>query len=98
MAARHPYHKEFIGRVRAARETRYPNQTAIACVLDIPQGKYKQYEVRSLMPLELIPRFAKACGVTVGWLVDGEGPGPKWEPYVHKPKKRNKLAKRRKVA
>lgn len=66
----------FIGRVRAAREARYPTQKPICVILGIEQGTYKQYETRTVLPHRFIPKFCAACGVSLEWLLTGEGDGP----------------------
>lgn len=70
----------FIGRVRAAREARFPTQKPICIILGIDQGTYKQYESRTVLPHRFIPKFCAACGVTLDWLLTGEGSGPNAVP------------------
>jgi hypothetical protein len=92
----------FIGRVRAAREARFPTQKPICTILGIDQGTYKQYESRTVLPHRFIPKFCAACGVTLDWLLTGEGAGPNAVPIfppdrrvVHKTVNR---PQRRKIA
>jgi hypothetical protein len=92
------YKAGFLGRVKAARELRYSTQEEIAEVLGMPQPKYSKYETRSLMPHQLLPRFCKACGVTMEWLIAGKGAGPAWKPREEEPKPRQKSVKRRRAA
>lgn len=92
------YRSEFLARVRAARATRFDTQDDIAAVLGLKQSLYSKYEVRSLMPHRLIPRFCKACGITTDWLFTGKGAGPAWSAVspVDKPqRKRIKRVSRR---
>lgn len=79
----------FIGRVRAAREARFNTQGPMLTILDLPQGTYKQYETRTPLPYRYIPKFCAACGVSIEWLLTGEGEGPKVIPL---PPKRNRVA------
>lgn len=73
---------EFIGRVRAARERNFDNQTRFAeNVMGMRQDRWKRYEIDTLLPHELIPRFCDVCAVTFDWLVAGRGKGPAWQPY-----------------
>lgn len=67
----------FIRRVRLAREARYPTQKPMLTILEVEQGTYKQYETRTPMPHRLIPKFCAATGVSIEWLLTGEGEGPK---------------------
>jgi DNA-binding transcriptional regulator YiaG len=70
------YKQQFIKRVRQARDGRGLKQHEIAEVLQIDQGKYKQYETRSLLPHYLVPRFCTVCAVDIGWLFTGRGRAP----------------------
>jgi hypothetical protein len=69
----------FIGRVKAAREQRF-KQKDICILLGIDQGTYKQYESRSMLPHRFIPKFCTATGVSLDWLLTGDGVGPKYVP------------------
>jgi hypothetical protein len=66
----------FIGRVRAAREARFPTQKPMLTILGIDQGTYKQYETRTPLPYRFVPKFCAATGVSLEWLLTGEGQGP----------------------
>lgn len=66
----------FISRTRAAREARFDTQGPMLTILGVPQGTYKQYETRTPLPYRFIPKFCAACGVTMEWLLTGEGRGP----------------------
>ncbi len=59
---------EFIARTRQARIARGYSQEQMAALLDMAQGTYKQYESRSLLPHDLVPRFCLLCGVDERWL------------------------------
>jgi transcriptional regulator with XRE-family HTH domain len=88
----------FIGRVRSARMARYPTQKPICVILGLDQGTYKQYEKRSPLPHRYIPKFCAACGVSLEWLLTGEGQGPAVEP-LPAPRKRTVVkATKRKAA
>jgi len=65
----------FIQRVKAAREARFSTQAPILTILGIPQGQYKHYEKRTPLPHRFIPKFCAATGVSVEWLLTGEGKG-----------------------
>ena len=58
----------FIARTKQARIARGYSQEQMAALLDMPQGTYKQYESRSLLPHDLIPRFSLLCGLDANWL------------------------------
>ena len=62
------YRKAFMERTKKAREDRGLTQVELAELLGIDQGKYKQYETRSLLPHSLVHRFCIACQVDEGWL------------------------------
>lgn len=62
---------EFTARVKKARQLAGYTQQQMADFLDIDQGTYKQYEGRSYMPHDLVPRFALLCRVDAGWLFTG---------------------------
>ena len=70
------YHDEFLRRVREARNAVGYTQIEISDLLGIPQDKYKQYETRSMMPHELIPRFCLATRISTEWLLTGRGDHP----------------------
>lgn len=88
----------FIGRVRAAREARFPTQKPICVLLDVAQGTYKHWEKRSELPHKLIPKFCAACGVSMEWLLTGEGDGPVVAEIPRDIPKRIHKARRRKAA
>lgn len=77
----------FIGRVRAARESRYHTQKPMLTILGLDQGTYKQYERRTPLPWRFIPKFCAACGISIEWLLTGEGDGPKVVPLPPKRKR-----------
>jgi transcriptional regulator with XRE-family HTH domain len=81
----------FIGRVRAARMARYETQKPMLVILGLDQGTYKQYETRSPLPHRYLPKFCAATGVTLEWLLTGEGAGPMTIPL---PEKRKRTIKR----
>lgn len=72
----------FVRRVRMAREARFATQGPMLILLEIDQGTYKQYESRTPLPHRYIPKFCAATGVSMEWLLTGEGSGgPKTEEY-----------------
>lgn len=89
---------DFIGRVRAARRLRFETQEGICEALDMDQPTYSKYETRTVLPIALIKRFCKVCGVQPLWLMFNDGPGPKWEAYYPPKKTRRKAQKRRRAA
>lgn len=91
------YKAAFLGRVRAARKSRFKAQEDLCEVLGLAQPKYGKYEVRSLMPHSLVPRFCLACGVSTDWLFGLKGAaGPAWEPVYAVPKPRKAPRRARK--
>lgn len=92
------YKAGFLGRVKAAREARFKAQEDLCVVLGIKQSLYSKYEVRSLMPHRLIPRFCMACTVTTEWLFTSKGAGPTWKPVYPSPQPRKKPRSRSRAA
>jgi hypothetical protein len=88
----------FIGRVRAARMARYPTQKPMLTILGVDQGTYKQYEKRTPLPHRYIPKFCAATGVSMEWLLTGEGQGPAVEPLPAPRKRAVVKATKRKAA
>ena len=66
-----PFKKAMIARTKAVRERLGITQAAFAGILEIPQDKYKQYETRTLLPHNLIPKFCFVGHVTIYWLLTG---------------------------
>jgi DNA-binding XRE family transcriptional regulator len=74
------YKNDFIARVAWARKARGYTQQQLADLLDIDQGTYKQYETRSFLAHDLVPRFCLLCGVDPSWLFTGIGRVPMAAP------------------
>lgn len=74
--AKSAYKARFIARVRWARAARSMTQAEMAELLGIKQDKYKQYETRSYLPHDLVPRFILAAGIDWAWLFTEKGRGP----------------------
>ena len=89
----------FIKRVKAARVARYPDgQKPILTILELEQGTYKQYESRTPLPWRFIPKFCAATGVSLEWLLTGEGKGPRVEEFAPKVERRSKARKTSRAA
>jgi hypothetical protein len=73
MASSTDYRAAFLSRTKAARVNAGFTQEQIARALDMPQDKYKTYEVRSLLPHSLIERFCLITRVDPLWLLTGSG-------------------------
>jgi hypothetical protein len=87
----------FITRVKAARMSRFDTQGPMLTILGIDQGRYKQYETRTPLPHRFLPKFCAATGVSLDWLLTGEGQGPRVEQYIrHVPKRAARVKKRQK--
>jgi hypothetical protein len=84
----------FIRRTREAREARFSSQSPILVILDLEQGTYKQYETRTPLPYRYIPKFCAATGVSIEWLLTGEGQGPEIRTHAEplRPKKRSRAS------
>lgn len=70
------FKKAFTARVRSARINAGYTQAELGVLLGLgtpqdAQGRYKQYEGRSLLPHALIPAFCLATGATYEWLFTG---------------------------
>ncbi len=88
----------FIGRVKLARLARFPKQGPMLTILGLDQGTYKQYESRTPLPHRYLPKFCAATGVTLEWLLTGEGKGPEAAEVAPKAESRPRAAKRRRAA
>lgn len=85
----------FIRRTKLAREARFPTQNPMLTILGVEQGTYKQYETRTPLPHRFIPKFCAATGVSLEWLLTGEGKGPAITPILQPaPKSAPRAAKR----
>jgi len=65
--------REFIARVKAAREDLY-SQLEMARLLRLPLDTYKQYESNALLPHHLLLRFCLATGTDPFVLLGGHRP------------------------
>lgn len=92
------YKAGFLGRVKAAREQKFANQTEIAVAMGMTQAVWSKYESRSFLPYWLVDRFCLVCGVSPVWLITARGAGPKWEPVYPSGKTRKRARKPRKAA
>jgi hypothetical protein len=89
----------FIRRVKMARLARFPEgQRPILTILELEQGTYKQYETRTPLPWRFIPKFCAATGVSLEWLLTGEGKGPEAAEVTPKAEKRSRAIKRGRAA
>lgn len=89
----------FIRRTRQAREARYGSQRPMLTILGVDQGTYKQYETRTPLPHRHIPKFCAATGVSLEWLLTGEGKGgPVAVEYPKEVPKRARKPQRRRAA
>lgn len=70
------FEASFRARVAAARRAAGKTQEEMATLLNMRQGRYKQYETRSLLPHFYVERFCLATSVTSHWLMTGKGSGP----------------------
>lgn len=69
--------REFRKRIIEARGGR--KQAVMAELLGILTNTYGKYEAesrKSVMPVRLLPRFAKICGVDLVELIEGSAKGP----------------------
>lgn len=89
------YRISFIARVKAVREAMPPvdgkdkfTQEDMAMLLGIDQGKYKQYEKRSLMPHDLLVEFCKLTEQHPWFMLTGQsgalspGAAPRHSPTL----------------
>lgn len=88
----------FIRRTKLAREARFPTQNPMLVILGVEQGTYKQYETRTPLPHRFIPKFCAATGVSLEWLLTGEGRGPAVTPIPQSVPKRATKRHRRTAA
>jgi ribosome-binding protein aMBF1 (putative translation factor) len=65
------FRRDFLKRVRQARETTGWNQREMAEALGIPLKNYESYETRTLMPHHLIARFCLLTHISIHYLFTG---------------------------
>jgi ribosome-binding protein aMBF1 (putative translation factor) len=65
------FRRDFLMRVRQARETTGWNQRQMAEALGIPLKNYESYETRTLMPHHLIARFCLLAHISIHYLFTG---------------------------
>lgn len=82
------YKDAFFERTKKAREDAGFSQPDMAKILQIKQGQYKQYEVRTLLPHRYIEIFCTATKVSVQWLFTGVEPSPSTSSRGNKKKSR----------
>lgn len=70
------WREEFRQRLIDARGNR--TQAVMAELLGIRTNTYGKYEGgrKSMMPVRLLPRFAKICGVSLEYLIEGDKSAP----------------------
>lgn len=69
------YREAFIRRLRVIREAADYTQEEFAAKLGISQGRYKQYETRSLPPLHLVPEICRITGHDPWFVLTGQPEG-----------------------
>jgi hypothetical protein len=73
------YELGFLARTWAARESKDLSQDKFGEQLGgFSQDHYKQYEIRGMLPHELIPKFLELTGVSYDYLFTGRAAGPAW--------------------
>jgi transcriptional regulator with XRE-family HTH domain len=84
------WREEFRQRIIAARGKR--TQAVMADLLGLKTNTYGKYEGRgSMMPVRLLPRFAKICAVSLDELIEGpakQAAKPATSPPVAHPQRR----------
>lgn len=75
------FEMRFLARTFAARKLVSDSQADFAAQLEegMEQDHYKQFEVRSKLPHELIDQFLSLTKVSYEWLFTGRGKGPAWQ-------------------
>jgi hypothetical protein len=93
------YDLEFLARTWAAREAIGKTQADFANLLGgLSQDHYKQYEVRSPLPHELIASFLELTKVSYDYLFTGRAEGPAWRDRYKVLLERQEKPKRAKKA
>ncbi len=62
------YKEGFISRTKSARENSTLTQREMAEALQIDQGKYKQYEIRTPLPHRFVKPFCINARIKLDWL------------------------------
>jgi hypothetical protein len=64
-------------RVKESREAAgFKTQREMATALGIERDKYKQYEIRTPLPVELWEEFSRLTGAEIYWLATGKHKAP----------------------
>lgn len=66
------FHADFLARIKTLREERGLTQAEMATALGILLEAYKKYEQRSLLPHNLVERFALIVGKDVNYVMTGK--------------------------
>jgi transcriptional regulator with XRE-family HTH domain len=67
-------------RIRNIREAMGWTQQEMASALGIPLETYRKYELRSMMPLHVILRFAQITHHSLDYIISGQYQSPIAEP------------------
>ena len=62
------FKRAFTAQIKAAREAKGLKQDQMGRLIGLSQGSYKQYEGRTLMPHELLPKFCHEAGIDIAQL------------------------------
>lgn len=93
------YDLRFLARTFAAREAANMTQEQMGAKLGgLPQDTYKQYEIRSTLPHELIDPFLSLTKVSYEYLFTGHVEGPAWRDRYARLVEKQKASKKAKKA
>lgn len=94
------YDLRFLARTFAAREAAKMTQEQMGMKLGgLPQDTYKQYEVRSPLPHDLVDPFLALTKVSYEYLFTGHADGPAWrERYLHLVEKQSAVKRPKRAA
>jgi DNA-binding XRE family transcriptional regulator len=84
------FKEQFARRVRWARLAHGTTQAELADLLGMAQDTYKQYETRSYLPHDVVPKFCKITKVDPTWLYTGKGVAPAGAEPTEEPARRGR--------
>lgn len=76
------YKKDFIARIKYAREASGMTQDEIADLFQMRQDTWSKYETRTPLPHIFIPKFCSIVRCDIYWLLTGKGTAPERAPNL----------------
>lgn len=80
------WRREFAGRAAELRAAAGMTQAEMAAALGIPLERYKKYENRSAMPVDLLEPFSRLVNRSIEFVVAGRDPSRRRGPKPNNPR------------